>query len=118
MVFSSLTFLFLFLPLVICLLALCRRVPYQNTLLFAASILFYAWGGVSYTLILIVSILVNYICGLLIARRRRRTFWLVLAIILDLSALAFFKYANFIVDNFNILGGMFGMSPITLRISE
>ena len=115
MIFSSLTFLFLFLPIVICLLALCRRVSYQNTLLFIASILFYAWGGVSYTLILLVSIFVNYICGLLIARRRWRTFWLALAVILDLSALAFFKYANFIVDNFNILGGVFGISHITLR---
>ncbi|MBR4786655.1 MAG: MBOAT family protein [Bacteroidales bacterium] len=116
MVFSSLTFLFLFLPIVICLLALCRRVPYQNTLLLVASILFYAWGGVSYTLILIGSILVNYVFGLLIARRERhRKWWLTLAIILDLSALAFFKYANFIVDNFNILGGLFGISPVTLR---
>lgn len=115
MIFSSLTFLFLFLPNVICLLALCRRVSYQNTLLFVASILFYAWGGVSYTLILLVSIFVNYICGLFIARRRWRTFWLALSVILDLSALAFFKYANFIVDNFNILGGVFGISHITLR---
>lgn len=116
MVFSSLTFLFLFLPIVICLLALCRRVPYQNTLLLVASILFYAWGGVTYTLILIGSILVNYVFGLLIARRERhRKWWLILAIILDLSALAFFKYANFIVDNFNILGGLFGISPVTLR---
>lgn len=116
MVFSSLTFLFLFLPVVLFLLSLCRKTPYQNTLLFLSSLLFYAWGGVSYTLILLISIVVNFLFGNAIEKsphHKRR--WLAMGIILNLSALVFFKYANFIVDNFNILSGMFGISPITLK---
>ena len=116
MVFSSLTFLFLFLPIVLFLLSLCRKTSYQNTLLFFSSLLFYAWGGVSYTLILLTSIVVNYLVGNAIQRStHHRKGWFTLGIILNLSSLVFFKYANFLVDNFNILSGLFGISPITLK---
>ena len=116
MVFSSLTFLFLFLPIVLFLLSLCRKIPYQNTLLFLSSVLFYAWGGVSYTLILLISIIVNFFAGNAIQKSiRYRKLWFSIGIILDLSALVFFKYANFLVDNFNILNGLFGISPIILK---
>ena len=116
MVFSSLTFLFLFLPIVLFLLSLCRKTPYQNTLLFLSSLLFYAWGGVSYTLILMISIVVNYLVGNIIQKNtRNRKLWFSIGIILNLSSLVFFKYATFLVDNFNILGGIFGLSPVTLK---
>lgn len=116
MVFSSLTFLFLFLPIVLLLLSLCRKIPYQNTLLFVSSILFYAWGGVGYTFILLVSIVVNYLSGIVLQQYPvRKRLWLAVSVILNLSMLLFFKYANFLVDNFNILGGVFGMSPVTIR---
>ena len=116
MVFSSLTFLFLFLPIVLFLLSLCRKIPYQNTLLFLSSLLFYAWGGVSYTLILLTSIIINFFAGNIIQKTSRyRKLCFSIAVILNLSSLVFFKYANFLVDNFNILGGVFGISPITLK---
>ena len=116
MVFSSLTFLFLFLPVVLFLLSLCRKIPYQNTLLFLSSLLFYAWGGVSYTLILLGSIVVNFLAGNAIQNHpHHRKLWFTLAVILNLSSLIFFKYANFLVDNVNVLTGIFGISPILLK---
>lgn len=116
MVFSSLTFLFLFLPIVLFLLSLCRKIPYQNTLLFLASLLFYAWGGVSYTLILIGSITINFLAGNAIQHHpHHRKLWFTLAVILNLSSLVFFKYANFLVDNVNVLTSIFGISPIFLK---
>ena len=116
MVFSSLTFLFLFLPFVVLLLTFCRATSYQNALLLLASLLFYAWGGVSYTLILVGSILLNYLFGILLgkASRHRKAFF-ALAVTLNLSTLVFFKYANFLVDNFNVLSGVFGLSSFTIR---
>ena len=116
MVFSSLTFLFLFLPVVLFLLSLCRKIPYQNTLLFLSSLLFYAWGGVSYTLILLGSIVVNFLAGNAIQNHpHHRKLWFTLAVILNLSSLIFFKYANFLVDNVNVLTSIFGISPIFLK---
>ncbi|MCK9301960.1 MAG: MBOAT family protein [Bacteroidales bacterium] len=116
MIFSSLIFLYLFLPIVLLGLGLCRKTAYQNTFLFIASIIFYSWGGVSYTAILLLSIIVNYVFGLLISsHEKHKTFYLVIAIILNLSALAFFKYANFLVDNINILTSVFKVDPIKLH---
>ena len=116
MVFSSLTFLFLFLPVVLFLLSLCRKIPCQNTLLFLSSLLFYAWGGVSYTLILLGSIVVNFLAGNAIQNHpHHRKLWFTLAVILNLTSLIFFKYANFLVDNVNVLTSIFGISPIFLK---
>ena len=67
MVFSSLSFLTLFLPLTILLyFAVPRR--FRNLLLFLASLIFYAWGEPVYVLLMILTILVDYCCGLLIGR--------------------------------------------------
>ena len=62
MLFSSITFLFLFLPIV---LAVYYIVPYKakNIILLAASLLFYAWGEPVYVILMILSILFNYFCG-------------------------------------------------------
>jgi len=101
MLFSSLLFLFLFLPLVIPF-SLIRHVRLQNYILLLASLVFYAWGGVSYTLIMIISILLNYACGLLISRSERtsKTF-LITGIIFNLGMLGVFKYLNFLVGTYN-----------------
>ena len=104
MVFSSLTFLYLFLPAVLIFLLIFRKLQYQNWILFLFSLLFYAWGGVSFTLLLLGSIFVNYIAGLLIDRYRKYGKSILFgAIILNLSTLFYFKYANFFVDNLNLL---------------
>lgn len=102
MVFSSTTFLFAFLPVVLLGHALLWGIPGRNVFLLAFSLLFYAWGegwGLGYMLL---SIAVNYAAGLLIelkpAHARR---WLVLALIANLGLLIGYKYANFLVDNLN-----------------
>lgn len=65
MLFSSMIFLWLFLPLVFCSYYLIDK-RFKNILLLISSIIFYAWGGVSYSLIMLSSIIINYIFALLI----------------------------------------------------
>ena len=63
MVFSSLIFLWLFLPVVLGMYFLTKE-SYRNVLLLVASLFFYAWGEPVYVLVMILSIVVNYLCGL------------------------------------------------------
>jgi alginate O-acetyltransferase complex protein AlgI len=114
MLFSSLEFLFIFLPVVLLLVAMYRNITYQNTILFISSILFYAWGGVSYTLIILFSILINYFGGIAIGLYKRKKLWLVVALVLNLVPLAFFKYFNFLADNYNLLISVFNIAPVTV----
>ncbi len=115
MIFSSLVFLYIFLPAVLVLLALCWKSSYQNLILFLASLVFYAWGGISFTMILIGSILLNYVAGLIIDKYPKSSkITLTIAIVLNLGMLGYFKYANFFVDNLNVLTTLFGFSSITV----
>ena len=108
MVFSSITFLFLFLSVV---LAVYYIVPWgmKNIILLAASIFFYSWGEPVYVVLLILSILLNYFCGLEIeachkdARRAKNS--LIFAVGVNVLILGFFKYYGFLLD---ILGGIVG----------
>lgn len=98
MLFSSLLFLWAFLPLVLLLtLALPRR--WHNGWLLLASLGFYAWGGVGYALLLLLSISFNYVCGLLLPRYGRLP--LLIGVAGNLLLLGFYKYANFIALNIN-----------------
>ena len=115
MIFSSFEFLFLFLPIVLLLVAMWKNITYQNTILFIASILFYAWGGVSYTAIILASIVINYISGILIGTTKKKKLWLTIAIVLNLGMLGFFKYFNFLADNYNLLTSVFNISPVTVK---
>lgn len=106
MVFSSLTFWFFYLPIV---LLTYYAVPKKarNIVLFLVSFAFYGWGEPVYILLMIVTIAINYIAGLLIAknkhRRSRQKLWLILSIILNLGILVFFKYSGMIIDTLNLL---------------
>ena len=100
MVFSSITFLFVFLPVVFLLERLCRGVKAKNALLLAASLLFYAYGEPVYVLLMLGSILANYLFALWVGRKKSRLA-LVLAVVFDLGALAVFKYAGFAVSTVN-----------------
>lgn len=116
MLFSSLIFLYAFLPAVLLLVFISKR-SWHNGILLAASLLFFAWGGVSFSLLLLGSILVNYTCGLLIEKFRgtaKAKRALALGVGLNLLLLATFKYANFIVDNVNKGLAALGVSPIEL----
>ena len=103
MLFASMVFLWVFLPVVIIgnmLLSLvsdeklCRTL--KNIWLLIASFVFYAWGGIYYLLIMLSSIAVNYTAGRLMEKRRRKS-TLVCAIVLNLAILFFFKYFNMLV---------------------
>ncbi len=108
MVFSSITFLFFFLPAVIVGYYVVPR-RWRNLLLLLASLLFYLWGAGSIVLVLLVSIAINDVLGLGVeramdgGRRGRARLILAAAVVLNVGLLAWFKYANFTVD---ILDGL------------
>ena len=103
MLFSSMTFVFMFLPIV-CALYLMSNKRFHNPILLAASILFYAWGEPKYLAIMLLTILINYAGALAVEKfNNRKKLWLILTIIVDLGFLIYFKYFNFIIDNINNL---------------
>lgn len=104
MVFSSLTFLCVFLPLTLGIYYLCPRRG-RNTVLLLASLIFYAWGEPKYVLLMVLSILTNYGFGLLIANRRRKRLWLTVSVIFNLGMLGLFKYADLLLRTWNGLTG-------------
>ncbi len=118
MVFSSTIFLFLFLPLVLCLYLIVGR-KYRNYLLLVASLFFYAWGENVYVLLIIVSIVMNYFSGLAIDWFHRHGFKatlpLLLAIAGNLGLLGFFKYADFVIENLNRFRTLFNLQPFTIQ---
>ncbi|KLE14655.1 MBOAT family O-acyltransferase [Clostridium sp. C8] len=106
MIFSSSIFIFIFLPLVVFVYYISSK-KIRNNILLIASLFFYAWGGLSYLKILIVSILINYLFGILIDKAKdkinlKRCF-LLLGIILNLLLLFYYKYYDFFVSNVNTL---------------
>lgn len=114
MVFSSVTFLFLFLPLLIPLYFITPR-NQRNLLLLAASLLFYLWGSGHQILIIFFSIALDYLLGLVqVATDRQplRRLCLVVSLIGNLGLLAFFKYTNFFIANINAVFQSFGIGPM------
>lgn len=117
MVFSSLTFLFAYLPIV---LAVYYLVPmrWRNLVLLLVSLFFYGWGEPVYILVMIFSILMNWIFGNFISRyrdsdRKKAKHFLVGCIVVNLALLGFFKYWDFFASNLNHLG----LSLPILRLS-
>lgn len=103
MVFSSLVFLFVFLPLIIFLYYISKD-KYKNYLILTASLFFYAWGEPIYIVIMLVSIAVNFIFGKKVCKyniRSNRKIWLVVSIIFNISMLGIFKYTGFFIENIN-----------------
>ncbi len=104
MLFSSITFLFLFLPVV---MAVYYMVPgrAKNIVLLIASLFFYAWGEPVYVVLMILSILFNYFCGRDIQENaedsRKAKLSLVFAVTVNVLILGFFKYYGFILDTVN-----------------
>lgn len=115
MVFSSNVFLFLFLPLVLAGYYLLPRFL-RNGFLLLASLIFYSWGEGFYVLLMLASILLNYIGGLVIERLRPRGARIAVGsfVAVNLLLLGAFKYANFLVDNINVLIAALGVDPIML----
>ena len=106
MTFSSLSFLFIFFPVVFLLYALIPRPGARNLLLAAASLVFYAFGEPVAVLIMLLSILLNYMLGRAAARPRGDRAAVALAAILNIGLLAVYKYAGFFTGIFNSLSGL------------
>ena len=105
MVFSSLVFLSIFLPVVLILHTVIPHRGIRNVLLLIASLLFYTYGEPVYIILMIVSALLNYIFALLLGRGRSKVI-LVLAVAVNLGLLGVFKYTGFLVGNVNALLGL------------
>lgn len=102
MVFSSMVFLWVFLPIVFVLAFLIRKPRYQNVLLVIASLIFYAWGEPRYVLLLLFSIVMNWLFGLAIdGFGKQKKLWLILNILANLGLLGYFKYGNLFISTIN-----------------
>jgi len=122
MVFTSPTFLFGFLPVI---LALYYFSPWKikNAILFAGSLFFYAWGEGFYVLVMIVSILSNHAFGVRIDRLSRglhadnykRKILLGFGVAVNLILLGWFKYANFLFENINVVLDWINVSPLIIK---
>ncbi|MGI6751178.1 MAG: MBOAT family O-acyltransferase [Anaerovoracaceae bacterium] len=103
MVFSSITFLFYFLPIAL-LLYFLAPFSAKNLVLLIISLFFYAWGEPVYIVLMVLSIILNYAAGRLIDRwTNRKKACLVIAIIANLALLGFFKYADFAINTLNLI---------------
>ncbi|UOO38297.1 MBOAT family protein [Oscillospiraceae bacterium CM] len=121
MVFSSIGFLFIFLPaLLILYFIIPRRFrEARNVVLLGFSLFFYAYGGPRFLLVMLASIFLNYVCGLFVSNRygeKTRRFFLLAAIVLGLGLLGWFKYARFFAETINALGTSLPLPAVTLPI--
>jgi len=108
-VFSSLIFLFLFLPACLLLYFACRSLTAKNIVLVVFSLIFYAWGEPVYVLLLVASAVLNYAMGLALGKQtesRSRKGLLTVAVAVNLASLAVFKYAGLLVGSFVQLTGL------------
>lgn len=121
MVFSSSIFLFLFLPLALLGYYLIR-VDLRNVFLLVVSLLFYTWGEPKFVLLMITSIVINYVMGLIIGGlEQSKLIWrriaLLIAILANLGILSYFKYFDFFISNVNAIAGtQFSFKNIALPI--
>ena len=100
MVFSSVTFLCIFFPIVFLLHAVLPNGRLRNAALILASILFYAYGEPVYVILLLISVLLNYLFGLGVTGSKRKMI-LAFAVIVNIGLLVVFKYAGFFVTSLN-----------------
>ena len=108
MLFSGLTFLYYFLPAVLIAYFL---VPdgWKNGVLLFFSLFFYAWGEPKLALLMVVTILVFYLCGLAIGRangQAARKRWMIVSVAIGLGLLGLFKYADFFIGSVNAVTGL------------
>jgi len=109
MLFSSIPFLYYFLPLVLAVYFLVPR-GLKNAVLFASSLLFYAWGEPRFCLFMLLSILQGYVFGRLIEKNAENRKWskifLTASVLLSLGLLGYCKYADFFISSVNAVTGL------------
>ena len=117
MVFSSLEFLLFYLSVTL-LIYFAVPLRARNIVLLAVSLFFYGWGEPLYVFLMIFTIVVDYIFGLIVERKRERgspkgaKTALVAAVVINLAILGFFKYYNFFVTNLRLIPGLEWLSPL------
>jgi alginate O-acetyltransferase complex protein AlgI len=110
MVFSSLIFLFAYLPIVLAAYYICPR-KWRNLLLFVVNLVFYGWGEPVFVILMVISTLVDYTCGYFIDKNResnprRAKGFLIASMIINLSMLGFFKYSGMLLKTVNLIPGV------------
>ena len=108
MLFSSVTFLYYFLPAVLILYFLVPRFL-KNAVLLISSLVFYGWGEPKLLGLMIFTILMFYFCGLMIGRsqtQKAKKLWLTVSVVISIGLLGLFKYADFFIDSFNAVTGL------------
>lgn len=119
MLFSSMTFIFIFLPIVCGLYFLVRKnITMANLLLLLASIIFYAWGEPNYVFIMLGTILINYVGAICINKYpKHKKIALLTTILANLGILFYFKYFNFVMENINrVIGTNFSFLEVIMPI--
>ena len=106
MIFSSLLFLWVFLPFTLLVYFTLPRIAWKNFFLFIMSLVFYSWGEPRYIVIMVISIILNYVMGLVIEKTKRKELAVILAVVANLSILGYYKYINFGIDNLNKILGL------------
>ncbi len=108
MLFSSISFLYFFIPAIILLYFIAPK-KLKNAVLLLFSLFFYAWGGVKYAALMVLAIALGYVFGLLIERFRGKKIskvFLFLAVASIISFMLYFKYTDFFIENFNAITGL------------
>ena len=109
MVFSSIVFLYIFLPIMLLLYFIVPS-KFKNAIMILASLVFFAWGEIRYIFIMLVLAVMDFICGKKITKyqnqKKKKFFFLMVNVVVNLSILFFFKYADFIITNINQLTGL------------
>lgn len=116
MLFSSIPFLYYFLPSVLILYFIAPK-KLKNTVLMLSSLVFYGWGEPKYVILMIASIVIGYFSGILIeafSEKKLSKVFLGISVAVNLGFLAYFKYADFFIENFNTVTGL---SVSLLRIA-
>ncbi len=123
MVFSSLEFLFFYLPAVLLIYFLipARYLAARNFALLALSLLFYGWSEPSYIWIMLLSIAIDYTCGRLVGKYKssspkKAKAALIVSVILNLSILGFFKYADFVIQNLSLIPIFSDLKPLGISL--
>ena len=101
MLFSSITFLFYFLPILLIIYFIVPK-KFKNLVLFIFSLFFYFYGEPKYGFLLLLSCIINYIMGNLIDKHRKYgKIFLIIALVYDIGSLLYFKYLDFFIENIN-----------------
>ena len=106
MVFSSITFLYIFLPIMLLLYFIVPS-KLKNAVMILASLIFFAWGEIRYILIMLILAVMDFVCGNLITKhlgnKKKMRLYLFIDVGVNLLILFFFKYSDFIIENINAL---------------